>query len=421
MGNSNGSEGASGESEVMGASSLTREQSLEAMNAKLASKPFGNVGMERIGDKKILTQFFKLFYKGMKVKLYMYGDEEGNIECFPAVLWYRKGFFHWLDEDTCQGAWEDEDVTSFRERDIAFVQKGCTSHLFMAAKAQNLPVKPKNSISLLIVPPLPMVAPTREVEGGEDVEGVEGRTLKLEKGQEYVLVERQVRNKDEQNTSYSRLRTVDGATTGLVLVDDYAEVPLNQSEHLKSMQSNPRETYTMDMEFDDDEEGTITRAIAQGFSLIGQKNEREVQQTEKSMMNGYNHKNRLEMRLPKDELKTRRGSASSLIFGPSGATKGASDAYEPHIAPTYPIACVTPSPEVVEGGQFMATSPAVFAYNHKIEDLEAQAEVEQEKRFSLTEQQWTAAERDKDMKRRSTFAKLDTSTIFDLPAQETQP
>ena len=52
------------------------------------------------------------------------------------MIWYRKGFFHWLDEDTCEGAWDDEDVTSFRERDIAFVQKGCTSHLFMSAKTQ---------------------------------------------------------------------------------------------------------------------------------------------------------------------------------------------------------------------------------------------------------------------------------------------
>ena len=62
--------------------------------------------------------------------------ENPPVESFAAVIWYRKGFFHWLDEDTCEGAWEDEDVTSFRERDIAFVQKGCTSHLFMSAKTQ---------------------------------------------------------------------------------------------------------------------------------------------------------------------------------------------------------------------------------------------------------------------------------------------
>jgi len=420
MGNANASEGAAAEVDEANSSGMTKEQSLEAMNAKLANKPFGNVGMERIGDKKILTQFLKLFYKGMKVKLYMYADEQGTIECFPAVLWYRKGFFHWLDEETCQGAWEDEDVTSFRERDIAFVQKGCTSHLFMAAKEQSMPVKPNNSISLLIVPPLPMVAATRNIEGGEAVEGVDGETLTLEKGQEYILWQRDVRNKEDQNTSYSLLRTVDESQTGLVLKDDYAEVPLNQSEHLKAMQSNPRETYTMDIEFDDDAEGTITRAIAQGFSLIGQKNERQVQQTEKSMMNGYNHRNRLEMRLPKMEIAKRRGS-SQLLFGSSGATRSASDAYEPHIAPTHPIACVTPSPEVADAGHLMATAPAVYEHNFNIQDLEVEAENQQNQRFSITEQEWSVAEKEKDIKRRSTFAKLDVSTIFDLPAEETQP
>lgn len=56
-------------------SGLTKEQSLEAMNSKIANRPFGNVGMERVGDKKILSQFYKLFYKGMRVKIYMYADE----------------------------------------------------------------------------------------------------------------------------------------------------------------------------------------------------------------------------------------------------------------------------------------------------------------------------------------------------------
>ena len=61
--------------ETVEGSGLTKEQSLEAMNSKIANRPFGNVGMERIGDKKILSQFYKLFYKGMKVKLFMYADE----------------------------------------------------------------------------------------------------------------------------------------------------------------------------------------------------------------------------------------------------------------------------------------------------------------------------------------------------------
>lgn len=38
--------------------------------------PLPQVGMERIGDKKILGQFFKLFYKGMKAKIYLYADEQ---------------------------------------------------------------------------------------------------------------------------------------------------------------------------------------------------------------------------------------------------------------------------------------------------------------------------------------------------------
>ena len=83
MGNANASEGAAAEVDEANSSGMTKEQSLEAMNAKLANKPFGNVGMERIGDKKILTQFLKLFYKGMKVKLYMYADEQVRITCHP--------------------------------------------------------------------------------------------------------------------------------------------------------------------------------------------------------------------------------------------------------------------------------------------------------------------------------------------------
>jgi len=404
--------------ETVEGSGLTKEQSLEAMNSKIANRPFGNVGMERIGDKKILSQFYKLFYKGMKVKLFMYADETENppVESFAAVIWYRKGFFHWLDEDTCEGAWEDEDVTSFRERDIAFVQKGCTSRLFMAAKSQNLPVKPKNSFSLLIVPPLPMVTATRNVAGGEAVTGVEGLTLTMEKGEEYILVQREVRNANDQVTAYSLLTTPNKKFSGLVLLDDYADVALNQSKHLKSMQSNPRETYTMDLEFNDDEQGTITRAIAQGFSLIGQKNELEVLQMEKSMMNGYNHKNRPVMRLPKEEVKKRRAS-STLLFGATGATRGVGELYEPHIAPTHPISCVTPSPGVLEGGHLMATAPAVYDYNHKIADLEVEAKQQVASRFSATELEWTKAEKEKDQTRRKTFARLDTSTLFEQGAE----
>ena len=52
------------------------------------------------------------------------------------VMWYRTGFFHWLDEEQAAGAWDDDDVTSFRERDIAFVQKGCTSKLFVDSRKQ---------------------------------------------------------------------------------------------------------------------------------------------------------------------------------------------------------------------------------------------------------------------------------------------
>ena len=127
-----------------------------------------------------------------------------------------------------------------------------------------------------------MVSATRHVEGGETVEGVAGTTLALEEGQEYILVQREVRTSDEQISAYSVLATPDQKTRGLVLLDNYADVPLIKSEHLKRMPSNPCETYTMDLEFEDDEEGTITRAIAQGFSLIGQKNEREVLQVSES-------------------------------------------------------------------------------------------------------------------------------------------
>ena len=59
-------------------------------------------------------------------------------------------------------------------------------------------------------------------------------------------------------------------------------------------------------------------------------------QMEKTMMNGYNHKNRPVMRLPKEEVKKRRAS-STLMFGTTGATKGVGERYEPHIAPTHPI------------------------------------------------------------------------------------
>lgn len=86
-----------------------------------------------------------------------------------------------------------------------------------------------------------MVSAARNVEGGETVVGVEWVTLKLEKGEEYILLQREVRNADEQNTSYSLLTTSDRKFTGLVLKDDYVDVALNQSKYLKSMQSNPRE------------------------------------------------------------------------------------------------------------------------------------------------------------------------------------
>ena len=86
-----------------------------------------------------------------------------------------------------------------------------------------------------------MVTATRNVAGGEAVEGVEGLTLTMEKGEEYILVQREVRNANDQVTAYSLLTTPDKNFSGLVLLDDYADVALNQSQYLKSMQSNPRE------------------------------------------------------------------------------------------------------------------------------------------------------------------------------------